>query len=428
MIKNIFILGLDELGRQELATLPGAEQYVFHGLLTIEELQSGVVSFLDLLQQAQRQLDAFHGPIDAVVGYWDFPVSMLVPILCSRYGLRSKDLEAVVRCEHKYWSRLEQQKVISEWPAFALIDLENRSGDLPENLSYPVWIKPIKSFSSEGAHHADNRAELLDVLEEERQKPSRLGAAFATVLDMLDLPEEIASIHGDAFMVEETAHGQQCTVEGYSWGEEIVIIGVVDSIRYDNVSSFLRYQYPSGLPASVKEHMRDVSRRVISAMGLRNTTFNIEYFWDEATERLTLLEINTRHSQSHAPLFRLVDGLPHHTVMIDLALGREPYMPHGEGQFPMAAKWFVRRFSDGLVHKVPTAQDVADITQKYPGTIIEVTCAEGTQLSKTDREDSYSFTLAEIFTPGDDEEELRHVYDQCRAALEFEIADVPAGT
>src|SRR5699024_3417689 len=117
MPHNIFVLGLDDRNQAELDVLPDADQYVFHSLLPIEAMQEGIISFPDILQKAQDRLDDFEGSIDAIVGYWDFPVNLLVPILSRQYGLPSKDLEAVVKCEHKYWSRLEQQKVIDEYPA-----------------------------------------------------------------------------------------------------------------------------------------------------------------------------------------------------------------------------------------------------------------------------------------------------------------------
>ena len=424
MTQNVFVLGLDELGHEELAALPDAEQYTFHGLLAIDELQDGLISFSDLFEQAVQQLDRFDGTIDAIVGYWDFPVSMLVPMLCKKYDLRSKNLEAVVKCEHKYWSRLEQQKVITEYPGFDLIDVHDSQASLPEHMSYPAWVKPIKSFSSEGAHRVANDQELKEALAEERAAPERVGSAFDQVLEQLELPDEIADVPGGAYMVEEAAAGKQYTVEGYSWGNEVEIIGVIDAPTYENSSSFLQYLYPSALPDNVQRRMKDVTRRVISSIGLTDSTFNVEYFWDEQTQRLNLLEINTRHSQSHAPLFHGVDGVTNHAPMIDLALGNEPHIPTGEGEYPMAAKWFWRRFSDGDVRRVPTAEEVKELEATYPGVIVEISAQEGTRLSDADSEDSYSFSLAEIFTAGADEDELRHLYDQCRQALIFEIDEV----
>lgn len=423
MTQNIFVLGLDEPGYAELATLPDADQYSFHGILSLEDLQSGVISFTDLLAQAQEQLDAFDGPIDAIVGYWDFPVSMMVPILCDRYGLPSKPLASVVRCEHKYWSRIEQQKVIDEYPGFDLIDVHDPSAKLPVHMTYPAWLKPIKSFSSEGAHRVDNESELQEALAEERDAPERIGGAFDDVLEMLDLPAEIADIPGGAYMVEEAAQGQQYTLEGYSWGDEVEIIGLVDSFNYDNAPSFLKYQYPSTLPEPVQQYIHNVSRRIISAVGLTNSTFNIEYFWDASAERLRLLEINSRHSQSHAQMFHWVDGQPNHAVMLDLALGREPQMPRRHGKHAIAAKWMLRHFQDGVVRSAPTADEVKAIEQRYDNVDIEVAVEEGARLSDADTEDSYSFTLAEIFIAGETEQQLREIYDACCDALTIEIDD-----
>src|SRR5690554_5988205 len=271
MTQNVFVLGLDELNHASLQAMPDADRYTFHQLLTREELQEGTVSVPDLLDEARRQLDAFDGSVDAIVGYWDFPVTMMVTILCAERGLRSASLEAVVKCEHKYWSRLEQQKVIDEHPAFALLDLDDDNVTLPEGLSYPVWIKPIKSASSEGAHHVENDEQLRAAVVLERDEVDRMGGPFNDVLAMLDLPPEIAEVGGSACMVEEEATGNQVTVEGYSHEGEVEIYGVIDSITYPDVPSFLRYQYPSTrVPEHIQNYMADVSRRVITAVGLEN--------------------------------------------------------------------------------------------------------------------------------------------------------------
>lgn len=421
---NIFVLGLDELGIAELATLPDAHDYVFHGLLTIEDLQSGTIDLQAQLIEAQRQLDAFEGFIDGIVGYWDFPVSMMVPILCQRYGLPSKNLLATVKCEHKYWSRLEQQRFIEEYPKFDLVDFNDPEATLPEHMSYPVWAKPIKSFSSEGAYRVTSDAELQAVLAKRRESPERVGPAFEHVLQMLELPEDIAQIPGGAYMVEEAAVGNQCTIEGYTYDDTVYLTGIVDSLHYDNSSSFLRYKYPSTLPLEIQERIRSVTQRVIAGLGLSHSTFNVEYFWDEATDQLTLLEINTRHSQSHAPMFRYVDGLTNHVHMVDLALGRKPRQPVDQGYFATASKWMHRRFADGIVRRIPTVDEIAEVEQRFPGTIIELEVTEGQRLSDSFSQDSYSYMLANIYTTGQTDEEAIEIYHACLEALKFEIDDV----
>ncbi len=187
---NVFVLGLDQHNEQILRELPDAAQYRFHSLLSIEELRFGEeIPLCDLLDKAQSQLDAFDGTVDAIIGFWDFPISTMVPILCRRLGgLHCVSLEAVVKCEHKYWSRLEQQRVIEEYPRFGLVDPE-RDSSPPVGVRFPMWVKPVKSFSSSDlAFGVANEQEFRDALARIREGIGRVGAPFETVLEHLELP------------------------------------------------------------------------------------------------------------------------------------------------------------------------------------------------------------------------------------------------
>lgn len=426
MGSNIFVIGLDDLNEAVLHRLPDAEQYVFHQLLTLDELRDQSTSFPELLTAARQQLDAFDGRIDTIVGYWDFPTCMMVPILCEEYGFPAASLRSVVACEHKYWSRLEQQKVITEIPAFGILDESADTPQLPEGTQFPVWIKPVKSVSSEGAFYVADEDALVICLNLMQQANERIATPFEDVLAMLDLPSEIAEAGAASCIVEEPAKGHQFTVEGVVRPDDVHVYGIVDSVNFPGSSSFLRYQYPSGLPEDVLARATAVTERVVPAMGLENTTFNVEYFWDPETDLLRLLEINVRHSQSHALLFDKVDGVANHIHMLDIGLGR-PFRPvRGHGEVAMAAKWFLRHFADGVVHRAPTEEEVKALEEAYPGTVIKLEAQAGDRLGNSIGEDSYSYVLAQIFTGGSDEEELQAIYDACVDGLHFEIDKVPA--
>src|SRR5690606_10568430 len=163
-------------------------------------------------------------------------------------------------------------------------------------------------------------------------------------LDQLELPAEIAEVGATACLAEEAVGGRQVTVEGYSDGGGVHVYGIVDSLTYPQSSSFLRYQYPSQLPEGVRRRQVESSTKVIEQVGLESSTFNIEYFWDADTDRINLLEVNPRHSQSHAIMFEQVDGASNHEVQLRLALGRAPDMPTGKGDYAIAAKCFLREF------------------------------------------------------------------------------------
>ncbi len=98
--KNLFVVGLDEFNRQRLGTLRGAEHYRFHGVIEPEEVyETEIFPIGEMLERATRELEAFDGSIDAIVGYMDFPVSTMLPILCERFGTRSPGKSAQVRAQ-----------------------------------------------------------------------------------------------------------------------------------------------------------------------------------------------------------------------------------------------------------------------------------------------------------------------------------------
>jgi hypothetical protein len=423
MVDNVFVLGLDEHNLKVLRAMPGAAHYRFHPLLSIEELQHREQIALDeLLSDAWAQLASFTGRVHAIVGFWDFPVSSMVPMLCDRFGCRCTSLEAVVKCEHKYWSRLEQRKVIDQYPRFGLVDLDRDEGP-PAGVRYPLWLKPVKSFSSALAYRVCDVREFADARRAIRSGIARVGQPFDRVLAELQLPAEIAGVGGQACLAEEQLRGNQITVEGYRYRGEIHIYGMVDSIPYPDRPSFQRFQYPSSVPPRVAGEMADITRRVVGQIGLDNSTFNIEFFWDPDTDDLGLLEINPRHSQSHAALFQHVDGLANHDYMLRLALGRPPRPTHGQGRYAVAAKWFLRRFADGIVIRHPTRARLAEVEREIPGTSVDLLVHTGDRLSELHDQDSYSYKLANIYIGAANERELTEKYHRCEQALQFEFDD-----
>ena len=423
-MRNVFVLGLDPANLQTLYEAADVPEVAFHPLLSVAELiEAEELPLNELLERAEEQLEDAEHSIDAIVGYWDFPVSSMVPILCERFGLRSATLEAVLKCEHKYWSRLEQHASIEDLPNFALVDLDD---DPPRpDLKYPMWIKPVKAFSSELAFRVNSEDELRDALDTIKAGIGRVGEPFQHVLDHAQLPREITDIGAQACLAEEAVSGQQVTVEGYKTGPEAEphIYGIIDSHNYPGTSSFQHYQYPSSLPEHVQQRLADTSRQVINRIGLDSVAFNIEYFWNSETGAINLLEINPRHSQSHAILFELVDGAPNHQCMVRLALGMDPDLPYRQGDYAVAAKWFVRRFTDGVVRSAPSDAELAELHRSIPGCGVELLAGEGDRLANLPEQDPHSFAYATVHVGAADEQELAGKYEQAVANLPFEFSE-----
>ncbi|MCG6657818.1 D-alanine--D-alanine ligase [Halomonas campisalis] len=422
---NVFVIGLDALSQRLLPQLRHADDYAFYGLLSLDEVvRARQYPFNRLVQDALVQLERFPGSVDAIVGYWDFPTSALLPVLRRHLGLPGPSLEAVLKCEHKVWSRLEQLRSVPECiPAFQAVDpFDERAVD-SIRIDYPFWIKPVKAHSSHLGFHVADAVQLREVLPQIRAGIGRFGRPFDEVMAQAELPEEVAAVTGHHCIAESIiSHGRQCTLEGYVQHGMVHLTGVVDSVRDHRYRSVLmRYEYPSMLPAAVQQRMFDATRRFIEWIGYDDAPFNIEFYHDPEQDRIWLLEINARVSRSHAAIFQLVDGAPHFQVMVDVALGVAPRMPHREGLYAVAAKQMLRVFEDGIVRRVPTVEEVRLVEQTFPGTQVEINVDEGMRLSDMRHQDAFSWELATLFVGAESHDELLARIALCREMLPFDI-------
>ncbi|MBF7054904.1 ATP-grasp domain-containing protein [Halomonas sp. KAO] len=429
-VRHVFVVGLNDFNRERLESLRGADGWRFHGVIDPAAVyDTEVFDISAMLDEATERLEAFDGSVDAIVGYMDFPVSTMLPILCERFGTRSPTLSSLLKCEHKYWSRRVQKEVIADYiPGFTAFDPFDDEALVhigEAGLYFPFFIKPIKSSGSRLGFRIDTPEDFYHAIEKLREEIGLIADPFNTVLERARLPDEIAAVDGHFCMAEEIIGGWQCTVEGYVFEGEVVSYGIVDSLRYPQVLSFFHYRYPSGLPAPIQDKMRELTDRVMRHIGFDNSAFNIEYFWDEVQDRIWLLEINTRISQSHCDLFEKVDGVSNQQVTIDLALGRRPDMPHRQGEYAVAAKFFYRVFFvDAVATRVPSDAEVAALEADFPGSVIALQVEAGQRLSTLLEQDSYSYALAYIWMGADSAERLLEDYERLAARLTFEFDEI----
>lgn len=426
-MKNIFAFGLNAFNRSKLEALDDADRYRFHGLLDLEELKDAAsYDFHALLNAARERLARFEGTVDAIINFWDFPASVLHPILCREHGLPGPSLESVIRCGNKGISRLAQQEVIPEYiPRFSIFDPFDDHPLEEIEIDYPFWIKPLVSYSSYLGFHINDQADFLEHIQTIRENIGRYAEPYDQLLNHVDLDGTLRRYTAYHCIAEEIiSSGVQCTVEGYSHRDRVECYGIVDSIRYPNRVSFSRYQYPSVLPEPVKQRIHEVSKTFVEHIGYDGAAFDIEFFYDEATDGLRLLEINSRISQSHADLFEKVDGTSNHRVVVDLGLGEKPRFPSRRGDYRYAAKIFARRFDDAIVRRAPTVKDIEAAQRLVPGATIMVPVRQGERLSELLDQDSYSFQYAIVYLGARNSREMARAYKRLMKALPFEFEPV----
>jgi biotin carboxylase len=425
--QNIFVFGLTDMQAGELRTVRDAEDYRFHGLLDYRSLVGDTaIAFEELLDRARTQLREFDDPIDGLVAHWDFPTSLLHPILAEEFGIPAPSLGSLVKCEHKYWSRLEQRASVPECvPAFAAFDPFDDNALEKIDIAFPFWVKPVKAHSSDLGFAIHHEEDFRAATKEIREGIGNVGDAFNEVLQRLDLPPEIQQARGTACLAEQLITGTQAAPEGTMFEGTFNVHGVFDMHKDDAGTSFERLDYPAdSVPASVQDRMIEVSERYLRHVGFDNGCFNAEFMWDEPEDKLWLVEVNTRISQAHSDLFAKVDGVSNHEVAIDIALGRRPSMPHREGRFSVAAQCMIFHDDDAVVTRVPTSQELEALSERFPDAEVTLSVQEGDRLSELLHQGSYRYIIAKAYLGARDREELVRTHRALAEALPFEFAPV----
>lgn len=424
--KNVFVIGLDEFNQKKLERLPLASDVRFLPALTVQDIR-GVSSYSmqDLLDRAIAAIEQ-EDRVDAICTYWDFPGTTMLPILCERFGVPGPSLESVMKCENKFWSRLEQQKVIPEHiPQFRAVDPFDEEAFEKVDLIPPFWVKPIKSFRSFLSYRVNGRQVFDAAMEEAKKHVDYMGEPFHYIMEKFGMPVELAEMK-ETMIAESPLSGAMCTLEGYVYQGSVVGYGVVDSVRDADRSSFSRYEYPSSLPLEVTHRMIDVARRALGQIGYDNACFNIEFFYDSTSDNVYLLEINPRCSQAHTDIFEKVHGVSHLNVMLSLALGQRPRPMERKGRHNLAAHFMMRVFENGRVFTTPGPQDLDRLKTEIPDIEVKVAVRPGMRLSELRGQDSYSFEVGNVFIGARDQAELLERYGKALRLLPFEIApDLP---
>lgn len=419
--KQVFIIGLDDFNLKKLQALPEAEECEFHAALDISEIRDVEEYDMEkLINLCFERIDK-HGRIDAVASYYDFPGTVLVPVIAEKYNLPGPTLESVLKCEHKFWSRMEQNKVISDHiPYFKAFDPFDDLAYEKLEMIPPFWIKPTKSFRSFLAFRISSESHFYENTKTIQENIHFMLEPFHDLMKLYNMPEEVSKMD-ESCIAESMISGHQCTLEGYAFDGNVVSYGVVDSLREENRSSFSRYEYPSVLPQEIQFRMADVTRRAIQQIGLDNAPFNVEFFYNQTADEVYLLEINPRISQAHTDMFQKVHGVSHHSIMLNLALGRKPKTLYYNGEFSKAAHFMLRTFEGGLIKKVPGKREINILKKFIPGLEVKIPVKEGTHTSEMQGQDSYSFELANVFIGGRDQAELVEKYNKVCDGLTFDI-------
>jgi biotin carboxylase len=292
--------------------------------------------------------------------------ALAAALLAEKMGWPGTSAKAVAACQHKLYAREVLEKVAPEANAkFTRLPCAYGE-DVPPDLQYPVFVKPVKAAFSVLAQIVRSREELQAFT---RFGPYELWVIKHLVRPFEEVCERLLPGAGTAhsMMLEEPVRGLQYSLDGVAFGGEIKPLGVVDSIMYPGTQAFMRFDYPSRLPQAAQAQALDVAKKFLNAVGFTYGMFNMEFFYDAATQTLKVIEFNPRMASQFSDLYQRVDGINLHAMALELAYGRDPWALERAPSTAGAASSFVYRVFDEranhLPQRIPAMPQAAQITQ-----------------------------------------------------------------
>jgi biotin carboxylase len=273
--------------------------------------------------------------------------------------------EAVLAAQHKLHARRVLQQVCPE-ANLPFAELPCGYGEpIPDGLAYPAYVKPVKAAFSVLARQVRNRDEL--------QAHTRFGRRELWVIRRLVEPfervcrqrlPEAGTAH--RMLLEAPVRAPQFNLDGWVFQGQAHALGVVDAIMYPGTQAFMRWEHPSQLARPVQARALAVAQAFLSAIGFDHGLFNMEFFFDPATDRLTVIEFNPRLASQFSDLYRRVQGVDPHAITLALALGQDPLaLPRAAPTHGAAASLVYRAFDAASVPPMPGARQQADFAQAY---------------------------------------------------------------
>lgn len=307
----------------------------------------------------------------AVVSHHEQFGALAAALLAEKLGLPGTPPTAVAACQHKLYAREVLQRVCPEANVgFARLPCAY-GAPIPANIRYPQFVKPVKAAFSVLARTVQSQAEL--------HAHTRFGAYELWVIRHLVEPFERVARRlipqagtAHSMMLEEPVWTEQhrpaqYSLDGIAYGGSVKPLGVVDSVMYPGTQAFMRFDYPSQLPADIQTRAMDVARKFLTAVGFDYGIFNMEFFYNAGTDRLSVIEFNPRLASQFADLYQRVDGLDLYAMSLAIAHGQDPWaVPRSAPTAGAASSFVYRAFDRNSAPLMPSKTQLENVQLQFP--------------------------------------------------------------
>ena len=296
--------------------------------------------------------------------------ALTAALLAERMGWPGTSVNAVLACQHKLYARQILNRVCPEASIEAKVLDAEYGAPIPEGLHYPAFVKPVKAAFSVLAQVVKNREEL--------QRHTRFGMMELWIIRHLVEPFERVfhkrlpgnpSAH--RLMVEETVNAPQFNLDGYVWQGKVQMLGVVDAVMYPGTQAFMRWDYPSRLPSATQQRALAYAQQFLGEIGFNHGLFNMEFFHDPVTDKITIIEFNPRMASQFSDLYLRVSGIDLHAIALALANGQHPEtLTIAAPTAGVASSLVYRSFDQSNAVQMPTRQQTSQAIGHFPDALL----------------------------------------------------------
>ena len=380
-----------------------------HGFDLFRFPSNARLMWFDIWRFVNAMVKRYRGRIDAVFSSNEQFGALAAALVAKRLQLPGSDPEMLLRTQHKYEARLRLQEFAPDLcPKFHLIPyaikLEEARG-----LTYPMFVKPVKSTFSVLARQCDRPEDLIEHL---RFKPWEKHIIKRLIEPHNQALRQFPQFQVDSqkMIVEELLQGRQINVDGYVHDGEIHILGIADEVMYPDTIAFLRFAFPGNVSDDLRKQVTAATLRVVQGYVIDHGFFNLEFFIEPGTGALKLIEVNPRLAAQLAQFYQWVLGVDTYELGFALALNR-PLPPLQTPHFGAAASFVWRSFDASSCPRLPSSKDLAWLASEYPQARLETYPKKGGSLRR-DLKWLGSHRWAVLNVPGRDEADLRLRYER----------------
>ncbi len=360
---------------------------------------------------------------DGVVGTHDSS-AVFAAVICDQTGMQFASVESIINCQNKYLSRLIQQKHVPEHtPCFCqALELLNE----PDLLPAPFFIKPGRANISFGSHIIHSLDELIHFIGLESTEIASQNDYFFEALSINPKYQAEQNLRTcNTFLCEELISGEQITVDGFVFAGRVEIFGMTRAIFHTGTYVFNRHEFPYTFGSSLDAKIIAAVRKLIPALGLDNSFFNVELRADEKKQEFKIIEINSRIAFQFAKTIEAVTGFDPLDLLLKVGTGVKPYFKSDErsGTYKYCFNFELHSFTDKKIVKTPTQSGYEETKILYPNVQIRNLIQEGFNLSDY-KHNPQSFRYCFLDIPGDSPEEILAACDRIMDLLGYEFLDI----